>query len=258
MRVLPDRRPLLAVEDELVPEGEGPLASLSGPGAHEIIAVGRRCGLHPGELGPALVAGALRAARDRMVDLRRDRRLVAMSWSWDHGLEAGARHPHPHAQIIATPALPEALSAGGRRHAEHRALRGQCPACALIDAELAAERRVVWAGPRVLALAAWAPEQPFELLLLPRVHQPGFEGADDALIAALGHTLSRLLAALKIALEGCAISCHLTTLPGEPAFHWRLTARPRLEPPGGFGALTGWAAHGVWPAEAADWLRRLL
>ena len=258
VRVVPAGQPALGVEGNLDPSDDGLLECSNGLGAHEVVIIGRDRGAHPADLGPDLLYTCLRASRDRMRDLRRDRRLKAMTWAMVHGEEAGAWLDHPHAQVIALPSLPPELAEGGRLHERYRARTGRCPACDLLERERSEGARWIDANDRAALIAAWAPRAPFELWLLPRTHRPAFEDADAEDLSAAAALLDRALGALGAALDGCALSAHLVTLPEQPAFHWRLVLRPQLIQPGGFEAATGWTAHGVWPEEAAAWIRRIL
>jgi len=257
VRVVPAGQPALGIEGNLDPSDDGLLERMNGIGAHEVVLVGRDRGAHPADLGPALLETCLRASRDRMRDLRRDRRFRAMTWALVHGEEAGAWLDHPHAQVIAVPAHPPELADSGRLHERYKARTGRCPACDLLEREQAGARWVSDNDGAAL-VAAWAPRAPFELWVLPRAHQPAFEDTVDGALSAAAELMDRAFRALGAALDGCALSAHLVTLPEQPAFHWRIVIRPQLIQPGGFEAATGWSAHGVWPEEAAEWLRRIL
>ncbi len=139
------------------------------------------------------LARVLTAWRDRMADLKRDGRMRAALVFKNEGVKAGARLAHPHSQLVTMPVVPPELAeelAGADRYHE---VFGRCVYCALADRETAAGARVVASSDDALVIAPYAARWPFELWLLPRVHQARFEQAPGSLLAAVAAVLQPVL-----------------------------------------------------------------
>ena len=64
------------------------------------------------------VEDVLWAFRDRVIDLKKDRRLRYILVFKNHGEAAGASLEHPHSQLIALPVVPRACGRGNGRREE--------------------------------------------------------------------------------------------------------------------------------------------
>ena len=95
----------------------------------------------------------------------------------NHGREAGASLSHPHAQILGLPFVPGEILDEERAFAR---FAGGCVICTTVEAELAAGERVVFANDDVVCIAPFWSGAPFELLLMPRRHEPHLQDADAA------------------------------------------------------------------------------
>jgi UDPglucose--hexose-1-phosphate uridylyltransferase len=169
----------------------------------------------------------------------------------NQGRTAGASLEHPHSQVFATAGRPD------RVQAELDRLAGQaCAACATVAAERDGPRLVGTTGD-LLTICPWASAAPFEALLLPAAHQPGFEerGPDDdtAVATALRDLLRRFRG---VAGDHAPYNLVLHSAPpGVDDFHWHLHLLPRLTTYGGFELGTGVIINVVDPDRAAEALR---
>jgi UDPglucose--hexose-1-phosphate uridylyltransferase len=257
VRAFPNKYPALRIEGPLERKANGPYGRVSGVGAHEVIVESRSHAV-AGGMDPGAGAVALRVARDRMRDLSRDRRFRAMLWFRNHGPEAGATLAHPHAQIVALPAVPPRLRRQARRAREHWRQHERDLMQDLLDHDLDDRRRVLFEDERVVALCPWAPQVPFETWLVPQRAGADFADADDATVAALAAAMVRVLAACAEALADPPYNAVLHTAPlGEPSegFRWHVRLLPRLPTIAGFELGAGAAMHGTPPEEAAEVLR---
>src|SRR2546421_684686 len=82
--------------------------------------------------------------RDRLVDLKKDRRLVYGMLFKNVGAAAGASVEHTHSQLIVTPIVPINVQEEMTGALEFHNYRGRCIYCDMIHQELAAEKRVVF------------------------------------------------------------------------------------------------------------------
>ena len=117
------------------------------------------------------------AFRERVLDLKQDRRFRFILIFKNHGATAGATLEHSHSQLIALPIVPDLVREeihGARRHFE---AKERCVYCDIVRQETAAGRRLILENADMVALAPYAPRFPFETWLLPRRHGARFEEA---------------------------------------------------------------------------------
>ena len=89
-------------------QGDGLFDRMNGIGAHEVIIESPE---HTARLATLHRQAASRtfswAFRDRMLDLKKDRRFRYILIFKNHGEAAGASLEHPHSQLIALPIVPK-------------------------------------------------------------------------------------------------------------------------------------------------------
>src|SRR5262249_56737923 len=150
---------------------------MNGIGAHEVIIETPVHEKTLASLSEAEIERVLSACRDRVLDLKQDRRFRYILIFKNQGAPAGATLEHSHSQLIALPIVPDFVREeieGARRH---YAAKERCVFCDIIRQEVAAGRRVILEGADMVALAPYAPRFPFETWLLPRRHGARFEEA---------------------------------------------------------------------------------
>jgi UDPglucose--hexose-1-phosphate uridylyltransferase len=106
VRVVPNKFPALRIEGDLNKRGEGIYDKMNGIGAHEVII---ECPFHEvsmANFSEQHIREILWVYRDRLVDLKKDQRLVYGMIFKNVGLAAGASLEHSHSQLIVTPIVP--------------------------------------------------------------------------------------------------------------------------------------------------------
>ena len=106
MRVVPNKFPALEIEGDLQKRGEGIYDMMRGVGAHEVIIESPQHVLSTADLTEKQLRDVLWVYRDRLVDLKKDRRLVYGMIFKNVGAAAGASLEHTHSQLIVTPIVP--------------------------------------------------------------------------------------------------------------------------------------------------------
>ena len=106
--------------------------------------------------------------RDRLVDLKKDPRLVHGMLFKNVGAAAGASLEHTHSQLIVTPIVPISVWEEMTGSLEFFNYRGRCIYCDMIHQELATETRVVLDTPHFTAFCPYASRFPFETWILPK------------------------------------------------------------------------------------------
>ena len=106
LRVVPNKFPALGIEGGLDREGDGLFDRMNGVGAHEVIIETPDHKATLATLPQRSVEEILWAFRDRMLDLKNDRRFRYILLFKNHGEPAGASLEHTHSQLIALPIVP--------------------------------------------------------------------------------------------------------------------------------------------------------
>jgi UDPglucose--hexose-1-phosphate uridylyltransferase len=197
--------------------------------------------------------------RDRLLELKRDRRLACGMLFKNVGAAAGASIEHCHAQLIGLPMVPvtvrDELSGGARFFEQHR----RCIFCDLLIREQAAQERIVLNSERFVALAPFASRFSFETWILPKTHCSHFENLSPAEIDDLAAILKTVLMKLDAALDRPAYNYLIHTAPlnvsPQDSYHWHLEILPCFSRVAGFEWGTGCYINPVPPEPAAAFLR---
>jgi UDPglucose--hexose-1-phosphate uridylyltransferase len=264
LRVVPNKFPALRVEGNLNRQGQGIYDKMNGVGAHEVVIEGPAHDLDLADLPVEHLVEVLKAYRERMVDLHRDRRFRYVLIFKNHGAGAGATLEHTHTQLIATPIIPKILMEeleGARRYHE---LKERCVFCDIIQQDTADHngRRVVVMNDRFLTVEPFAPRFPFETWILPRRHDSSFQVVqDEDEFLDLARILKDTLGRLNRALDRPPFNFVIHTAPvteGElEYFHWHLEIMPVLTRVAGFEIGSGFYINPTPPEDAAQYLREL-
>ena len=259
LRVVPNQFPVLRVEGTLDRQGEGLFDKMNGIGAHEVIIESPRHDDTLATMAEGAVEQVLWAFRERVQDLKQDRRFRYIIIFKNHGLAAGASLDHSHSQLIALPIVPREVRDevdGAHAHFESKE---RCVFCDIIRQETADTRRVIVETADMVAVAPYAPRFPFETWILPRRHQASYEDSQRQDLAALGRVLGDLLRRMNRALRFPPYNLLIHSAPlAEPAgeyYHWHVEIIPKLTKIAGFEWATGFYVNPTAPEEAAQVLR---
>lgn len=269
VRVVPNRYPALAIEGLPDRRGVGVYDRMHGIGAHEVIVESPRHDADFSDLDAAQQLLVLKAWRERIVDLMRDRRFKYILLFKNYGSAAGALLEHPHAQIIATPVTPRAVAVELESSRTHHDLKERCLWCDVIAQEMEDGRRIVTLTDEFVAYTPYASRFPFEVLLAPRRHRHSFERSGDEELPAFAQALSDVLRRMKTALGGPPYNFAVHTAPNtnvnprratyfttlEWDWHWHVEIYPRLTRVAGFEFGSGFHINPTPPEEAARVLR---
>jgi len=259
VRVVPNKFPALQIEGSLNKRGEGIYDRMQGIGAHEVIIDAPQTVRSFTALSDEQVQEMIWMYRDRLVDLRRDKRLKYGMVFKNVGAPAGATVFHSHSQLIVTPIVPfdvqEKLDSC-RRFFEYR---GRCLICDMVAQELEQKSRLVIDSGMFLAFQPFAPRTPFETFIVPKTHESHFEAIQQQGCEELAFILRRAVARIEKGLGKVSYNYMLYTSPFDsgpaPHFHWHIEIVPRLTRQAGFEWGTGFHINPVPPEEAAAFLR---
>ena len=259
LRVVSNKFPALGIEGSLNRQGEGLYDKMNGIGAHEVIIETPDHQKTLAMLSPRQIEDVLWAYRDRILDLRKDRRFKYIMIFKNHGEAAGASLEHTHSQLIALPVVPKNVleETGGAR--DYFNFKERCIFCDIIRQESESGIRVIADTPAFIAVAPFAPRFPFEIWIMPRVHQSAFEDSQKQEFEQLALMLKDMLMRLDKVLDYPAYNyiIHTSPIPESPNehYHWHLEIMPKLTKIAGFEWGTGFHINPTPPEESAKFLR---
>ena len=152
LRVIPHKSPVLGIEGEVHRDAEGIFDRMEGIGAHEIIVESPEHALNLTELPEKAIEQVLWAFRDRVADLKNDRRLRYVLLFKNRGEAAGAKMEHTHSQLIALPVVPKRVQEEVDAAKAYYQVKERCMFCDLIRQETTAAVRIVTETDRFIVL----------------------------------------------------------------------------------------------------------
>jgi UDPglucose--hexose-1-phosphate uridylyltransferase len=261
IRVVPNKFPALRIEGQLNKRGDGIYDQMAGIGAHEVVIESPQHHVSMSTLSEDNIREVLWVYRDRLVDLKKDPRLVHGMLFKNVGAAAGASLEHTHSQLIATPIVPISVWEEMTGSLEFFNYRGRCIYCDMIHQELATESRVVLDTPHFTAFCPYASRFPFETWIAPKAHSSHFENIPKPGVDDLGSVLRQVLNKLELALDRPPYNYIIHTAPFDhqelPHYHWHIEIIPRLTKVAGFEWGSGFYINPVPPEDAAKFLREV-
>ena len=255
MRVIPNRYPAFDGEEAFAVHNLGPVFVMAeASGIHEVFVYtpDHHSGLHL--LDDDHAAQFMRVLRDRFADHAATPQVRYTQAIVNHGREAGASVAHPHGQILGLPFVPGEILDEERAFAR---FAGGCLLCTTVEAELAADERVVFATDDVAVITPYWSGAPYELLIVPRHHEPHLQDAPNDSLESVGRALRDALGHLNAALGDVAFNLGFHTAPHQHTgqYHWHAHVWPNLVTQAGFERGTGVMINIVPPEQACDALR---
>jgi len=259
LRVVPNKFPALQVEGGLDREAEGMFDRMNGIGAHEVIIETPDHGKTLASMSEPEIERVLWAFRERVLDLKQDRRFRYILIFKNHGAAAGATLEHTHSQLIALPVVPDFVREEVEGARRHFATKERCVFCDIVHQEIDTGRRVIQENADIVALSPYAPRFPFETWLLPRRHGARFEDAPRHEYEGLARLLKDVLMRVNRALESPPYNLIIHSSPFSDEttdfYHWHLELIPKLTKVAGFEWGTGFYINPTSPEEATRVLR---
>jgi UDPglucose--hexose-1-phosphate uridylyltransferase len=262
VRVVPNKFPALGIEGELDRAGDGLFDRMNGVGAHEVIIETPDHNATLARLSEGAIQGVLEAFRDRVLDLKNDKRFRYILIFKNHGEAAGASLEHTHSQLIALPIVPKRVREEVDNARKYYEDKERCIFCDMIRQEREEGARVIVETPEFICLAPYAPRFPFEMWVLPKQHSSSIENNQSPMFGALARALKDSLMRLETVLDNPAYNLMIHTSPlGEesnPHYHWHIEVMPKLTKVAGFEWGSGFYICPTPPEESARFLREAL
>lgn len=259
VRVIANKFPALEREGELGGLDTGLYAMLPGVGAHEVIIESPRHITSTSQLSETELAEVLCVYRDRLVELKKDRRLAYGMIFKNVGPAAGASLEHLHGQLIATPIVPINVCEEMEGSQKFYDYWGCCVYCEMVERELESKARMVLETPGFAAFCPFAARFAFETWIVPKRHASRYEFASNDDLRELSIILKKTVEKLEAALEKPAYNYIIHTAPFDTDelghYHWHIEIMPRVSKAAGFEWGSGFYINPVAPETAAKMLR---
>jgi UDPglucose--hexose-1-phosphate uridylyltransferase len=261
LRVVPNKFPALMIEGELGRRGDGIYDMMNGIGAHEVIVETPQHGMQLADLPDERFQDVLWAYRDRIMDLKKDKRFRYILIFKNHGERAGASLEHTHSQLIALPIIPKSVAeemSGSKNYYDYKE---RCLFCDMVSQEIEDQKRIVMENEDFLSICPYAPRFPFETWILPKKHDAHYEDATKYEIKNLSSLFQRTLRKLNKALSNPPYNFMLhsspVNMPDLPYYHWHIEITPRITRMAGFERGSGFYINPTAPEVSAQFLKEL-
>ncbi len=259
LRVIPNKFPALRVEGELNRQGDGIYDRMNGVGAHEVLVETPDHNVSLAQLPEKNVEDIFWAFRERIIDLKKDHRLIYILAFKNYGEAAGASLEHSHSQLIALPVVPKRVReelAGAKSYFD---FKERCIFCDILRQDLEDGTRVILETEHFVAISPYASRFPFETWIVPKRHQSHFEDIETASIQNLGWVLRAIARKIDKVLEHPAYNLMIHSSPIQEGplahYHWHIEIIPKLTKVAGFEWGTGFYINPTPPETAAKYLR---
>jgi UDPglucose--hexose-1-phosphate uridylyltransferase len=261
LRVIPNRSPLLMVEEGHRRSGEGLYDKITGVGANEVFIETPEHDIRQSQMSPAQLEGLIWAYQSRIHDLRKDGRIRSVYIYKNCGVQAGATLDHGYSLLVALPIVPRALAEEMEGARRHFLIKERCIYCDVIQQETSAETRLVAESRCFIAIEPFAPRLPFETWILPRRHAPRFEHIEPAEVHELALIFREVMSRIDAGLCSPDYNYWIHSAPFgnecDPYYHWHMEILPRITPSTGLEGGTDLHYNTTLPEDAAEYLRRL-
>lgn len=259
VRVVPNKFPALQIEGNLEKRGDGIYDMMNGIGAHEVVIECPHGETNMSRLSVDNIREVLWVYHDRLVDLKRDPRLVHALIFKNKGSLAGASLQHCHSQLMATSVVPISIFEEINGSLEFFNYRGRNIFEDMIQQELATGSRIVLDTANFVVFCPFASRFPFETWILPKQQSSHFENIQRPAIEELGTVLKTVLRKLELALDDPPYNYVIHTAPFNqpelPHYLWHMELFPRITRVAGFEWGSGFYINPVMPEQAAEFLR---
>jgi UDPglucose--hexose-1-phosphate uridylyltransferase len=146
----------------------------------------------------------------------------------NHGAAAGASIDHPHAQVMALPALSPIVRREIDALKAAYDTKGQCLHCRLVESELRIAKRLVWQNDDFVIICPESSGWPYALSVYPKIHQASLAAIKEEQSASLAQAIQTAVGLYNQVLKQPAYNywAHGIT---RHFYHWHLDFVPRTK-----------------------------
>ena len=260
VRVIPNKFPVLEVEESRKNEKAGIFRKFRDAGAHEVIVETPHHIQDLSQSDANYFRNIFYVYRERIRDLKKDIRLKYIQIFKNYEAAAGATISHHHSQLIALPFVPENIVERLRFLNDHYLKNRKSLFSDVISGELEVNERIISENGSFLAFTPWYSRSPFQVSIFEKKGYPRFEDIDNAEMDGLSDIFAIVIKKLVAALGDPPMNIIINTAPfdyeDDHAFNWNIDILPAMVGTGGFEAATGTYINSVLPEKAATILKK--
>ncbi|HOP86295.1 MAG TPA: DUF4931 domain-containing protein [Syntrophorhabdaceae bacterium] len=239
VRCFPASNPIFIIEAQENKRAEGIYDKMDNVGAHEIIVENPNHNKTMSAFTEKEFINLVDLYKDRILDLKKDKRFKYILIFKNHGELAGSYIFHPHSHVLATPIIPQRLGLEFYQSRIHFSKKERCLFCDIISQEIRQNKRVVAINNNFLAFCPFASRFPFEVWIIPRYHSAHFENPQEedkkidfiSIFTSTMKRIERLTNAYTIVIH---TSPNMMKIPWQEEalliddyFHWHIEIMPR-------------------------------
>ncbi|MCA9215236.1 MAG: DUF4921 family protein [Planctomycetales bacterium] len=232
-------------------------ARVSTFGIHEVVIESDRHVSRMTELTDDEVSVVFDAYRTRMQQLSEDPRIAYALLFKNSGVRAGISLEHAHSQLVALPVVPPEAELELSVTRDSFLSQSECVFC---QVQRDSDNRLIEATDDYVVLCPYASRFPYEMCILPRVHEDHFH--QHASMHRLGRFVRRSLERLERHLPGVSYNLIIHTSPFDSNrydyYHWHIEILPRIATVAGLEWGSGIFVNSVAPEKAAEELANAL
>lgn len=255
VRVVPNLYPAFSGNQQFVVTNKGPVfTEAPASGIHEILVFSPDHDLSWASFSDTQTQLVMAAIRDRIEEHQGTPGLRYSQLHVNFGVEAGASEEHPHGQLLGIPFVPrEIVDEQGSFSRFH----GGCLICTATASEERVGYRIVDAGEHAVTIAPFWSGSPYEMLVVPRAHDPQLQESTPDTLFGVGAAVRVALGALSKLHGEVAYNVVFHSAPyrSTSQFHWHVHILPKLTTHAGFELGTGIYINVVPPEVATEDLR---
>lgn len=283
-RVVPNKFPAFGIFPEINLRRVGMFQMATGYGAHEVAIESPEHDVYLEHQPLNQVARIVDTWWERLVDLERDLKLKYVLLFKNHGKAAGASLTHPHAQIIATTVIPDALKVKLLTAKQQYENGEGCIWCRQIEqlffyeskiynpdgsvlVDVRQRDRMVAENEKFVAYIPFAPRMPYEIHIQPKNHQHSFIQTTPGERVELAKMMKVVLMKVYKLLGNPPYNFYIHSAPNlnvrprtgdyttiREDFHWHIEILVRTTIWAGFEQGSGMYINPLNPSDAARYL----
>lgn len=257
---------VLDTEEELDRRAMGMYDVTSGFGIHEIIVETPDHVTQLEELPAGQVRDVLWFYRERIAAVKQAAPYKYVIVFKNFGLGTVGSMEHSHAQLFAAPVTPTKVKDELNQARRYYADKERCLYCDVIRLEHRNRERLVFETDRFVVLCPFSSMSPYEMMILPKAHEPFYEEMSPETANDLAAVLVRTQRLLARCLGTPPYTFVIHTGPNvrprpgywssiREDYHWHIEIAPRLFRITGLEWGTGLYFNPIFPETAADELR---
>jgi UDPglucose--hexose-1-phosphate uridylyltransferase len=238
VRCFPAHNPVFQIEAREDKRAEGIYDKMGNVGAHEIVVENRAHTKTLSGFSRDELFILLDFYRERLIDLKKDKRFKYIVIFKNHGELVGSHISHPHSHIVATPILSLRAELEIMNLKSHYERKERCLICDIIAQEIRQKKRVVTMNQGFIAICPFASRFPYEVLIAPRNHIMNYEDViDNTKKYELVDILLDIMKRIELLVNSYTIVIHTSPnivpdilkdggLPMREYFHWHIEILP--------------------------------